>query len=98
MEQTLIFPPLDVTGGSKLVLSQPPHTAIALHITTSPATPLQTWGACVEMLWRIAMSAEEKLISWDALMSRLLLWHTVSGGNSVVGEWARSETIRNFLG
>lgn len=77
--------------------SLPPHTTSTLHLA-KPEAGLGTWGACVEALWRAAMSLEEKCEEWGALTARLLLWRTLVGEEgSMVGEWARREVVQNLV-
>ena len=61
--------------------------------------PLQTWGRCVEALWRatMTMTMVDKPPVWDVLCSRLLLWRAVAGLEcSPLGEWARMQVICNM--
>jgi len=75
----------------------PPHKAQGLHEPPTFRHPLQLWGKSVEALWRVSMLLEEKHPTWDGLSCRLLVWRSIVGERgSLVGEWARRETIRNL--
>jgi len=75
----------------------PPHGAHGLLDAMSSHDPAQVWGNGVEALWQITMTLEYKTATWDALICRLLLWRAMVGEDeTVVGEWARREVIRNL--
>ncbi|GBE85449.1 hypothetical protein SCP_0706360 [Sparassis crispa] len=57
---------------------------------------LRIWGDAVETLWRVSMTLEEKTGEWDELTCRLLIWRSMAGEGSSVGEWARREVLRNL--
>jgi len=49
----------------------------------------------VEMLWRSAMTLEQKCPAWDLLTPKLLVWRMiVDEDGSQVGEWARIQVLR----
>ncbi|GJE99428.1 ribosome 60S biogenesis N-terminal-domain-containing protein [Phanerochaete sordida] len=72
-----------------------PHSPSGLWQPVDGST-LSLWGFCVETLWRAAMSTDERSAAWDALTSRLLLWRSLAGDASQIGEWARREVVRNL--
>jgi nucleolar pre-ribosomal-associated protein 1 len=74
------------------------HAAHGLHDQPMLDDPLQLWGEWVEALWRATMTFENKHPAWDALTCRLLLWRAIVGEESIVGEWARKEVVRNLCG
>ena len=77
--------------------TSPPHGAHGLFESTGNHDPLEVWGDGVEALWRVTMSLESKIPTWDALTCRLLLWRAIVGeDSSAVGEWARREVVRNL--
>lgn len=71
----------------------PPHSARGLF-DCDRTDPVREWGECVERLWRACISRDDKCPEWDALTHRLLVWNGIHAGRTVVGEWARKETIR----
>ena len=80
-----------------LVSCEPLFRACEIHEPYPEREPLQTWGSCVEDLWRATMTMENKHPVWDVLSSRLLLWRAVTGlDSSTVGEWARMEVACNL--
>ncbi|TFK33679.1 ribosome 60S biogenesis N-terminal-domain-containing protein [Crucibulum laeve] len=99
LEATVALPRLGevVTFSKTVVVPITPHFSYGLHDPPVIEDPLAIWGSSVEMLWRVAMSVEEKSDTWDALTSRVLVWRAVTGSASAVGEWARTETVRNML-
>ncbi|KAF8812641.1 hypothetical protein BYT27DRAFT_7159048 [Phlegmacium glaucopus] len=71
------------------------HRSSGLHQPSLIKDPLLLWGSMVEMLWRSAMTQEQKCPAWDLLTPKLLVWRTiVDGEGSQVGEWARTEVLR----
>ena len=60
-----------------------------------PSLSIETWGECIEALWRVSMTWPERTQTWDAITSRLLLWRSIAEG-STVGEWARRQVIENL--
>ena len=75
----------------------PLHDALGLLESPSSYDPVQVWGEGVEALWRVTMTLENKILAWDALTCRLLLWRSMVGEDgSAVGEWTRREVVRNL--
>ena len=75
----------------------PLFRACEIHEPYPEREPLQTWGLCVEDLWRATMTVENKHPVWDVLSSRLLLWRAVAGlDSSPTGEWARMQVVCNL--
>ena len=70
----------------------PPHSSRGLFDCHSPDS-ISEWGACVERLWRTCAARDDKCSEWDALTHRLLVWNALDSGRSIIGEWARRETI-----
>jgi nucleolar pre-ribosomal-associated protein 1 len=73
----------------------PPHSGEELHVAGDHDL-LLTWGKSVEYLWQASMTLSHKPLVWDALTSRLLIWRSVVGESSAVGEWARMVTVENL--
>ena len=49
----------------------------------------------MEMLWRSAMTLEQKCPAWDLLTPKLLVWRMiVDEDGSQVGEWARIQVLK----
>ena len=72
------------------------HRSSGLHQPHLMKNPLRLWGLIVEMLWRSAMTQEQKCPAWDLLTPKLLVWRTIVGEEgSQVGEWARTQVLRN---
>lgn len=75
----------------------PLHGAVGLFETVSDHNPVKVWGEGVEALWQITMTLEKKSPAWDALTCRVLLWRAMVGEDgTAVGEWARTEVVRNL--
>lgn len=60
------------------------------------STPIDTWGATIDLLWSVTMAGDCASEAWNALTSRLLVWRTMNHA-SVAGEWARREVVRSVL-
>ncbi|RDX51579.1 hypothetical protein OH76DRAFT_1554958 [Lentinus brumalis] len=77
-------------------------SSVTLHHSTDlfdapPSPSIETWGGCVEALWRVSMSWPERTQPWDAFTSRLLVWRSIAGAEgSPIGEWARREAVENL--
>ncbi len=77
-------------------------SSVTLHHSTDlfdapPSPSIETWGGCVEALWRVSMSWPERTQPWDAFTSRLLVWRSIAGAEgSLIGEWARREAVENL--
>ncbi|KAI0640548.1 ribosome 60S biogenesis N-terminal-domain-containing protein [Trametes meyenii] len=83
--------------------AEPSETAfVKLHhsqhlFDPPPAPSIESWGTCVEALWRVSMALPHKTAEWDALSSRLMLWRSIAGSSRTrVGEWARREVLENL--
>jgi nucleolar pre-ribosomal-associated protein 1 len=75
-----------------------PHRANAVFVETSVPT-LQSWAACVEKLWQVAMALQEQIPTWDRLSARMVLWRAIAGDEaSEISEWVRRETIKMLQG
>jgi nucleolar pre-ribosomal-associated protein 1 len=98
MEVTLSIPSSSARlSSATLVSCEPLVRACEIHEPYLEGEPLQTWGHCVEALWRATMTMETKPPNWDVLCSRLLLWRAIMGQeSSPLGEWARKQVVCNI--
>ncbi|KAI0637561.1 ribosome 60S biogenesis N-terminal-domain-containing protein [Trametes polyzona] len=85
-----------------LVMSDDKTSPVKLHrshhlFDQPTAVTVESWGECVESLWRVSMTLPTKTAQWDALSSRLLVWRSIAGpSKSPAGEWARREVLENL--
>ncbi|KAJ7069818.1 ribosome 60S biogenesis N-terminal-domain-containing protein [Mycena amicta] len=72
----------------------PPYRGADLAVADE-RDALVRWGRAVEDLWQSVMRLPDRVIIWDALMCRLLVWRTVVGEDgSPNGEWTRQMSLR----
>ncbi|OCH95273.1 hypothetical protein OBBRIDRAFT_767994 [Obba rivulosa] len=94
-EEELAVPPtgrLPAGAQPETELPAAPHASRDLFDTPSIET-LHMWGECVQALWRVVMSMDNRSQQWDALTTRLLLWRSLRGNDEQIGEWARRQVV-----
>ncbi|TFY53062.1 hypothetical protein EVJ58_g9659 [Rhodofomes roseus] len=93
MEECIHVPSSQPLSRDQGRLSLPPYSSRELF-DHDPHDSVLAWSDCVEKLWRTCMTQDIKCADWDALTHRLVVCNAIKTEKSVVGEWARQETVR----
>ncbi|KAG6849538.1 hypothetical protein H0H93_007626 [Arthromyces matolae] len=95
LETSIVLPQIPLDLPRSKTNSNCLHRSNSIH-EGSNCEPLQSWGMCVEGLWRILMALEDKSESWDIVTSRILVWRAITGIVDGVPEWARRQVVCNM--